>query len=178
MAGLSALPVVFLDFTIGDVPAGRVEIQLNTKSVPRTAENFRLLCTGEKGFGFKGSLLHSVIPGFCVKGGDFQKGDGTGGKAVYYGGKFDDENFELKHAGAGTVSMVNDGQVDNNSSIFRISTRRKTTPWLDGKEVVFGTVSASSRDVSMQVLGRIERVGKQSGETSHPVKIVDCGQVS
>ena len=126
MAGLSALPVVFLDFTIGDVPAGRVEIQLNTKSVPRTAENFRLLCTGEKGFGFKGFSFTPSSRDFASRGATFKRGMERWQGRVH-GGKSTTKTLN-SHAGAGTVSMVNDGQVDNNSSIFRISTGARRRP--------------------------------------------------
>ncbi|CAM9909816.1 unnamed protein product [Pylaiella littoralis] len=171
-----SLPVVFFDVTIGGQAAGRIEMTLRSDVVPRTAENFRCLCTGEKGVGksgkplhFKGSSFHRVITDFMCQGGDFTRGNGTGGESIY-GEKFADENFQLRHTEPGVLSMANAGANTNGSQFFLCTV---VTSWLDGKHVVFGKVTKG-----MDVVKSVESVGSASGKTSSPVVIADCGQLS
>jgi len=171
-----ANPTVFFDMTIGGNPAGRIEMELFAKDVPKTAENFRCLCTGEKGVGksgkplhFKGCGFHRVIPGFMCQGGDFTMGNGTGGESIY-GAKFADEGLNIhKHTGPGVLSMANAGPNTNGSQFFLCTAK---TEWLDGKHCVFGNVRNG-----MDVVKKIEGVGSQSGATSQPVVIANCGQL-
>mmetsp|Transcript_20696 Transcript_20696/g.57781 ORF Transcript_20696/g.57781 Transcript_20696/m.57781 type:complete len:199 (-) Transcript_20696:118-714(-) len=166
---------VFFDITIAETPVGRIEMTLADKVVPKTVENFRSLCTGEKGTGksgkplhFKDSIFHRVIPNFMCQGGDFTRHNGTGGESIY-GSKFADENFQLEHTGPGILSMANSGPNTNGSQFFLCTAQ---TGWLDGKHVVFGYVSKG-----MNVVKCIETYGSSSGATSATVEISDCGQL-
>ncbi len=165
---MAANPRVFFDITIGGAPAGRIVMELRADITPKTAENFRALCTGEPGFGYKGSGFHRVIQQFMLQGGDFTNHNGTGGKSIY-GAKFADENFTLKHTVPGLLSMANAGPGTNGSQFFIT-----TVPcdWLDGKHVVFGSVVEG-----MSVVKAVEAVGSRSGSTSQRVEIADAGQL-
>merc|ERR1712146_809750 len=169
---MGAMPVkCFFEMSVGGAPAGKIEFEMYDDTVPKTVENFRALCMGEKGFGYKGSKFHRVIPGFMCQGGDFTTGDGRGGKSIY-GNKFEDENFAGKagkHTGKGCLSMANAGPNTNGSQFFICTA---ATPHLDGKHVVFGQVVEG-----MEVIDAIEKVGSGSGATSQAVEITNCGQI-
>ena len=171
---MSVGPQVFFDISIGGAAAGRVTFGLYTET-PKTSENFRALCTGEKGTGlsgkplhYKGSKFHRVIDGFMAQGGDFTKGNGTGGESIY-GAKFADENFKIKHTKPYLLSMANAGKNTNGSQFFITFV---PCDWLDGKHCVFGEVIDG-----VEIVEAMQAVGSSTGATSKEVKITDCGEL-
>ncbi|XP_024103999.2 peptidyl-prolyl cis-trans isomerase A-like [Pongo pygmaeus] len=167
-------PIVSFDIAVNGEPLGCISFKLFAGKFPKTAENFRALSTGEKGFGYKGSSFHRIIPGFMCQGGDFTRHNGTGGKSIY-GEKFDDENFILKHTGPGILSMANAGPKTNDShpgnSQFFICTAK--TEWLDGKHMVFGKVKDG-----MNIVEAMQHFGSGNGKTIKKITIADCRQLN
>ncbi|KAI8613333.1 hypothetical protein BC830DRAFT_1132691 [Chytriomyces sp. MP71] len=161
-------PKVFFEVDIGGQRAGRIVMELRADVVPKTVKNFIALCTHEKGFGFKKSTFHRIIPEFMIQGGDFTKHNGTGGKSIY-GDTFADENFVLRHSRPGTLSMANAGANTNGSQFFITLAETK---WLDNKHVVFGHVVSG-----MEVVRKMEKQGSSSGKTSKKVTIAECGEL-
>ena len=171
-------PKVFMDIAIANKKAGRLVMELYAKTCPKTADNFLKLCTGENGnvkiggqdipLSFKNSIFHRVIPKFMAQGGDFTRGNGTGGVSIY-GSKFDDENFTNKHTGRGMLSMANSGRNTNGSQFFITFA---PCGWLDGKHVVFGKVVEG-----LEILDQIEAIGTESGRPTAEVKVTDSGKL-
>jgi peptidylprolyl isomerase len=169
-------PKVFFELTIGGSSAGRIVFELFADAAPKTAENFRALCTGEKGMGtqgkplhYKGSKFHRIIPDFMAQGGDFTLGNGRGGESIYGPAPFADEAFVHKHTSGGLLSMANSGPNTNRSQFF-ITTM--PTPYLDGKHVVFGRVVDG-----LMILGALDACGTVTGVPTQEVIIADCGQL-
>ncbi|KAK4003631.1 peptidyl-prolyl cis-trans isomerase E-like [Daphnia magna] len=163
-------PQVYMDLKAGKTNLGRIIILLRADVAPKTVENFKALCTHEKGYGFMNSSFHRVIPGFMAQGGDFTNGDGTGGRSIFGGnGKFEDENFVLKHTGPGVLSMANSGPNSNGSQFFFTFDK---TEWLDNKHVVFGQLLAG-----LDVLRKMEKYGTKSGKPTEKIIISACGEL-
>ena len=158
----------FFDISTNKQNAGRIVFELYNDITPKTCENFRALCTGEKGFGYKGCPFHRIIPDFMIQGGDFTAHNGTGGKSIY-GGEFEDENFKVGFKGPGELAMANAGPNTNGSQFF-ITTIN--CDWLTGLHVVFGKVIEG-----MDVVKKMESCGSKSGKTKKTVVISNCGQL-
>ncbi|AAW41489.2 hypothetical protein CNBB4490 [Cryptococcus deneoformans B-3501A] len=164
----STMSQVYFDIAINNAPAGRITFKLFDDVVPKTARNFRELCTGQNGFGYAGSGFHRVIPQFMLQGGDFTNHNGTGGKSIY-GNKFADENFKLRHDRPFLLSMANAGPNTNGSQFFITTV---VTSWLDGKHCVFGEVSSGQ-----DLVRKIESYGSDSGKPKAKITITASGTV-
>ncbi|GMM57763.1 peptidylprolyl isomerase [Maudiozyma humilis] len=160
---------VFLEPAVNGKSLGRIEFELYDEVVPKTAENFRALCTGEKGWGYKGVPFHRIIPGFMIQGGDTDLTNGFGGKSIY-GSKFADESFAKKHTKAGLLSMANSGPNTNGSQFFITTV---PCPWLDGHHVVFGEVTKG-----MDIVKAVEAYGTQSGKPKAEIVVEDAGEIA
>jgi len=167
-AASSSMSNVYFDIAINSKPAGRIVFQLYDDVVPRTAKNFRELAVGTHGFGYAGSTFHRVIPEFMLQGGDFTRGNGTGGKSIY-GEKFADENFTKKHDKPGLLSMANAGPNTNGSQFFITTV---VTSWLNDKHVVFGEVVDG-----MEVVQAVEKLGTSNGNPKAKISIAASGVV-
>ncbi|XP_040501017.1 peptidyl-prolyl cis-trans isomerase A-like [Ursus americanus] len=161
-------PTVFFNIAVDSEPLGQVSFELFADKVPKTAENFPALSTREKGFGYKASCFHRIIPGSLRQGGDVTRHHGTGGRSIC-GQKADDENFILKHTGPGVLSMANAGPNTNGSRVFICTAK---TEWLDGKCVVFGKVSEGRN-----IVDAMARFGSRNGRTGKKMTMADCGQI-
>jgi len=169
-------PVVFMDIQIGNRPPKRLEFELFANYVPKTAENFRALCTGNKGAAkcglplhYKGTIFHRLIKDFMLQGGDFERADGTGGESIY-GAKFEDENFKCKHLKRGFLAMANSGKNTNGSQFFITF---KKTEWLDNNHVVFGCIRNG-----LDYLKELEETPAEGEKPTETIKVVDCGEIT